>query len=100
MIDQVDERLQGWIGNVLGGVDVALTIPRGDAADTPTVHLYLTQIVPARAKTPDARRAPLQAMLHYLVAVRAAEPLDAHRLLGDLIFAALDNPDFELNFEP
>lgn len=100
MIDQVDEQLQGWIGNVLGGVDVTLTPPRGDAADTPTVHLYLTQIVPALAKTPDARRAPLQAMLHYLVAVRAAEPLDAHRLLGDLIFAALDNPDFELNFEP
>src|SRR5436190_2759699 len=98
MIDQIDERLKAWVENVLGAVDIALTPPRETQPD-PVVHLYLLQLVPALA-TPDNRRLPRQVMLHYLVAVRAAEPERAHQLLGDLIFAALDTSDFELDFNP
>ena len=105
MIDQVDAQLQTWVENVLGEVSVALTPPR-DTPDDPVVHLYLMQVVPSLV-TPDARmigrqpvRAPLQVMLNYLVAVRAADPQQGHKMLGDLIFAALDSSEFELNFDP
>jgi len=105
MIDQVDARLQSWVENVLGTVPVAMTPPR-DTPDDPVVHLYLMQAVPALA-SPDARtngfqqvRSSLQVTLSYLVAVRAADVQQAHKLLGDLIFAALDSTEFELNFDP
>ncbi len=104
MIDQVDARLTAWIANVVGTVSVALTPPR-ETQTEPVVHLYLMQVVPALAspdsKHPrDARFRPEQVMLSYLVAVRAAEPEQAHKLLGDLIFAALDDADMTLDFEP
>lgn len=98
MIDQIDERLKAWVETVLGSVPVTFAPPRDALAD-PVVHLYLTQVVPALA-APDARRSPARVMLHYLVAVRAEDSLAVHRLLGDLIFSALENPDFDLNFDP
>ncbi len=105
MIDQIDARLQVWVENVLGDVAVALTPPR-DTPEQPVAHLYLMQAVPSLT-TPDVRtngrqqvRGSLQVMLSYLVTVRAADPLQAHKLLGDLMFAALDSTEFELNFDP
>lgn len=105
MIDTVDARLQAWVENVLGTVHVAMTPPR-DTPDDPVVHLYLMQVVPALA-SPDARtngfqqvRSSLQVTLSYLVAVRAADVQQAHKLLGDLIFAALDSAELDLSFDP
>lgn len=98
MIDEVDARLKTWVENVLGTVDVTLTPPR-EAQTDPVVHLYLLHIVPSLS-SPDGKRAPVQVMLHYLVAVRAAQPEQAHRLLGDLIVAAIGNDEFTLEFEP
>lgn len=98
MIDQIDARLKAWVETVLGGVSVTFAPPRDTPAES-VVHLYLYQAVPVLA-APDARRLPQRVMLHYLVAVRAEDALAAHKLLGDLIFAALENPDFDLNFDP
>ncbi|MFN8452604.1 MAG: carboxypeptidase-like regulatory domain-containing protein [Anaerolineae bacterium] len=98
MIDEVDARLKTWVENVLGTVDIALTPPRETQTD-PVIHLYLLQVVPSLT-SPDGKRTPVQIMLHYLVAVRAAEPEQAHKLLGELILAAVDNPDFTLEFDP
>jgi hypothetical protein len=98
MIDQIDERLKTWVQSVVGSVPVALTPPTETQAD-PVVHLYLMKIVPVLA-APDATRLPKQVKLHYLVVVRAADLDQAHRLLGDLILAALDSTDFDLDYDP
>jgi hypothetical protein len=98
MIDQIDERLKTWVVSVLGDVNVALT-PPGEAQDDPVVHLYLMKIVPVLA-TQDASRPPKQVKLHYLITVRATDPEPAHKLLGELIYAALDSTEFELDYDP
>ncbi|MBI1257366.1 MAG: hypothetical protein GC204_07840 [Chloroflexi bacterium] len=98
MIDQIDERLKTWVTSVVGAVNVAFTSP-GEMQADPVVHLYLMKIVPVLA-TQDASHPPKQVKLHYLVAVRAADPEATHKLLGELIFAALDSTDFEIDYDP
>jgi hypothetical protein len=100
MIDQIDERLKAWVTSVSGAVDVAFAPPRAAQGDSdPVVHLYLMKIAPVLA-TPDTTRPPKQVKLHYLVAVRAADPVQAHNLLGALVLSALDSTDFEIDYEP
>lgn len=98
MIDVVDARLKAWVETVVGTTEVALTPPRAGQGD-PVIHLYLLQVVPSLS-SPDNKRTPVSVMLHYLVTARADQPEQAHKLLGDLIFAAIDNPEFTLDFEP
>jgi hypothetical protein len=98
MIDQIDRRLAAWIGGILDQVDVSLAPP--EAAETARgVGLYLMELVqspPARG----TRRPPLMMTLRYLVTTKAAKPEDAHQMLGDLVVAALENPEFEVEQEP
>ena len=98
MIDQIDERLKAWVESVVGDVAVAFT-PPGDAQADPVVHLYLMKIIPVLA-APDATRLPKQVKLCYLVVVRSADPEQMHKLLGELVFAALDSTDFEIDYDP
>jgi hypothetical protein len=98
MIDQIDRRLAAWIGGILDQVDVSLAPP--EAAETARgVGLYLMELVqspPARG----TRRPPLMMTLRYLVTTQAAKPEDAHQMLGDLVVAALENSEFEVEQEP
>jgi hypothetical protein len=98
MIDQIDRRLAAWIGGILDQVDVSLAPP--EAAETARgVGLYLMELVqspPARG----TRRPPLMMTLRYLVTTQAAKPEDAHQMLGALVVAALENPEFEVEQEP
>jgi hypothetical protein len=98
MIDQIDRRLTAWIGGILDQVDVSLAPP--EAAETARgVGLYLMELVqspPARG----TRRPPLMMTLRYLVTTKAAKPEDAHQMLGDLVVAALENSEFEVEQEP
>jgi len=97
MIDQVDRNMQDWIGSVLDGTAVSLLVP-ADAAKGQGVGLYLIELL----QTPPARgtrRPPLQITLRYLVTSWAEDPQEAHRLLGELLFAAMDHPDFEVEQE-
>ena len=98
MIDQTDRRLATWIGGILDQVDVSLGPP--GAADTArSVGLYLVELVqspPARS----TRRPPFLMTLRYLVTTQAPKPEDAHEMLGTLVVAALDNPEFEVEQEP
>jgi hypothetical protein len=98
MFEQTDDRLTEWISNVLGPVPVSLA-PPGSAQEDSGVSLYLYEVIdspPPRG----TRRSPLQILLRYLITTWAKEPREAHRLLGKLIFAALDDQDMQVDLTP
>src|SRR5436190_19967220 len=98
MIEKVDTQLTDWVKTLLKGVDVSLAAPKPGETSR-GVGLYLLELrdkpVP-RGNT----RPPIQIELHYLVTARASDPADSHALLSQLIFAAMANPDFEVDLEP
>jgi hypothetical protein len=98
MIDDTDKQLKDWVTSVLGATEVALTPPAPAPAGS-GVSLYLMALAPVPPAR-SIRRAPLQVMLRYLVTTWAEEPEAAHRLLSELVFAALGNPAFEVELEP
>jgi hypothetical protein len=75
-----------------------LTLP----ADTQTgegIGLYLLSF--ASSPPPrTAERPPLQFLLRYLITSWADTPQKAHDLLGQLIFAAMQNADFTVDLDP
>jgi hypothetical protein len=99
VIDEVDRALKTWVNSVLTDVAVSLAAPNEQPAG-PGVGLYLLRI----AKAPPARvgrgRPPLQLTLSYLVTAWSDEPERSHRLLGELAFAALAHPEYEVEMEP
>jgi len=97
VIDEVDAQLLDWIGSATGS-PVWLEPPRQHGQEK-GVGLYLLDL--AEAPPPRGeRRAPLQVQLRYLVTAWGPTPKDEHRLLGDLVFAALQRPDWEVAFAP
>lgn len=98
MIDDVDQRLKDWVGAVLSGTAVSMS-PPVDQGVEPLVSLYLLDLHPSPpAKGP--RRRPLQILLRYLVTTSAEHPEEAHSMLWTLIFAAMEEPGFEVDLEP
>ena len=98
MLDQADENLSTWVGQVLGSVAVTLALP-ADAPSGEGASLYLLSL--ANCPPPrTADRPPLQIMLRYLVTTWAATPQRAHQLLGDLAFAAMQNADYTVDLDP
>jgi len=98
MFEQTDERLAGWIENVVGPVEVSLA-PPADGQSGRGISLYLFELAdkpPPRG----IRRTPLQLILRYLITTWAESPQEAHRLLGELVFAALDDPDMDVDLSP
>jgi hypothetical protein len=94
MIDTVDQQLREWVATIVGDVNVSLAIPSVSGTDH-TVSLYLTDIL-AKAPIRAAAATTHQLSLRYLVTVWAERPEDAHRLLGELLFAAMSAADFEV----
>lgn len=96
MIDETDRRLVTWVNDLLSGVTVSLEPPK--AAGGKSVSLYLIGLVPS---TPDrgTRRPPILVKLRYLVTPVADNIQEAHRMLGTLVIAALENPEFEVEQE-
>jgi Pvc16 N-terminal domain len=99
VIEQADARLAEWAGAVAGtGVQVALSAPVNQPSGT-GVSLFLMDLVslpPMRGQ----RRAPLQLALRYLVTAWGADPHAEHRLLGELVAAAMQEEDFEVLLAP
>ena len=98
MIAPIDRRLEDWIASILDKVDVSLALP-GEKETGRGVGLYLMELLhepPARGM----RRPPLQIMLRYLVTTWADKPEEAHQMLGDLLIAASENTEFEVEQEP
>lgn len=103
MIDEVDRRLRDWVKGILEGVEVHLTAPGNatdkGAAEQRGIGLYLMEVavMPPASTT---RLPPLQVALRFLVTSWSDDPEEAHRLLGELVFAAMENPEFEVELEP
>jgi len=98
MIDETDSELSAWASGVVGGVSVSLALPQ-QPPPGPLVSLYLLELANAPAPRGD-RPAPLRLHLRYLVTTWAERPEEAHRLLGMLVFAALDRGDLEVDLAP
>lgn len=94
MIDAIDQRLKDWVVSAVGSVDVSLAMPTGRDRWA-GVSLYLVDVTlkPAIHSSGASAR---HIALRYLVTAWSDQPEDAHRLLGDLVFAAMDSADFEV----
>ena len=108
MIDEVDARVKAWAEQILAGlaqqrpqdfsktIPVALEAPHDAAGDG--VSLYLLALA-EKPPLQGAQRAPLQFCLRYLVTAWAEQPSRAHAMLGELLFAALEKPEYEVQLE-
>jgi hypothetical protein len=89
-----DLRLKEWVASVVPASQVSFLAPsnKGGSED---VGIYLMDVVQVRPPSM-AKRAPLQIDLRYLVTAGSSDPQDAHERLLNLMFAAMDNADFEV----
>ena len=98
MIDQTDRRLQEWVQTTLG-LDAVSLEPPHDGQDGRGISLFLIELREAPAPR-GTTRPPLQLALRYLITAWAPEPAESHRLLGELVLAAMEQPDFQVELEP
>ena len=98
MIDETDRHLATWIGGILDQVNVSLAPPAANETAR-GVGLYLMELVQTQSAR-GTRRPPLLMTLRYLVTTQAPKPEEAHQMLGTLVIAALENPEFEVEQEP
>jgi len=98
MIDQIDKRLRDWIQKTLDVPEPTL-LPPSDDQKGRGVSLYLLELMD-KPPTRGTKRPPLQLSLRYLVTTWAKDPEKAHQLLGDLVFAAMEKPEFEVDLDP
>lgn len=100
-IDDIDRDLVTWVKTVLGpGIRVQLETGRRTepvpASGGSGVSLRLFALAPAPPPRGE-KRSPHQVHLRYRVATWAEQPEAAHRMLSELLFAALDRPDVEVD---
>jgi hypothetical protein len=97
-IEQTDQQLKAWCRDVLADVEVTFDGPaaqeRRDRGSQ--VSLYLMGFAPLPS-TCGRAPAPYQLNLQYLVTVADNDAVKSHQLLAALAFAAMGNPDFELD---
>jgi hypothetical protein len=98
MIDEVDQRLKTWVGEVAGDAPVSFAAPDRNSVGQ-GVSLYLLELGSA-PPTRSVRRVPLQFSVCYLITVGGETPERAHQLLSELIFSALETPDFDVDLNP
>ncbi|MCP5117259.1 MAG: carboxypeptidase regulatory-like domain-containing protein [bacterium] len=98
MIDETDQRLSDWVNSVLADVKVSLASPETQPKGK-VVSLYLLDLAPVPSARGGRKIPPLQIALRYLVTAWADKPAVAHRLLGDLAFAAMEEEGFEVASE-
>jgi len=98
MTDGFDERLKSWATSEIPGVEVSLAVPEKQRPGR-GVGLYLLDVMQSHALS-NSRRPPLQLSLRYLITAWSDKPEDAHQILVQLIFAAMENKDFLVELEP
>jgi hypothetical protein len=98
MIEEADDLVTGWASTVLPHAEVLLGRPEEDKSGA-GVRIHLLELV-QKPQPRGQQKPPVQMSLRYLVTTWADEPRDAHKLLGELVFAAADRTDFEVELEP
>lgn len=101
MFDEIDKRLEIWTKDVFAGKDLEISFaaPAAPLSEKTSVYLYLLDVLPAPPGR-GVRLPPVQITLRYLVVPQAETPAAAHGLLGNLIVAAMENAEFEVEKEP
>jgi Carboxypeptidase regulatory-like domain len=94
MIDALDRQLREWIGSVVKDAEVDLGAPPASAKDT-AVSCYLLDVQNAVPVRGGVQRS-FELAARYLVTVAGDDAEAAHRVLGELIFAALARPDWQV----
>jgi hypothetical protein len=97
MIDAVDTDMIAWLTDVVDPLPVTLAEPSGGSA-VPGVACHLMSLRP----DPEPRGnslPPVRAIARYLITARADEPSAAHRALGQVLVAATDRADIELELD-
>jgi hypothetical protein len=97
MAFESDGKLKDWVGTVIPGVELSLGAP--DPRKTGRgLGLYLMELIQSPPPS-SGRRLPLQVALRYLVTAWSDQPEDAHQMLVDLMFAAMESKDFQVEPE-
>src|SRR6266850_5283921 len=87
-----------WVGTVVEGGYVSLGPPDNQRAGR-GVGLYLLELVQSPPPSSN-KRPPLQLALRYLITAWSGTPEDAHQMLVALMFAAMENKEFQVELEP
>ena len=98
MADGIDDAVSSWIGTVVEGVQISLSLPN-EKKTGEGVALYLLEMAKA-VPISAAKPAPLQLTLRYLVTAWAETPEKAHASLAQLMFAAMEHGEFEVERDP
>ncbi len=99
MIERFDHQLIGWARDIVREAEVTLLPPHLAQRGESGVSIYLFELVRAKGVQHAEPRA-VRLLLRYLVTSWAEQPDKAHALLAELAFAALEHPDFEVEFSP
>ena len=99
MIEDVDRRLEQWIASVLGPLQVTF-VPPVATVNRPTVSVYLLAVFHVPVGRPMRNEPPIKIVLRYLMTPMAEDPLEAHRLLSQLLLAAVGNAEWEVESDP
>jgi hypothetical protein len=98
MVNDIDQTLKEWVSTVVPGVAVTLDIPTDTKTADKGISVYLLDIL----QTPPPstlKRAPLQLTLRYLITAWSDSMEDAHKMLGQIAMAALDQSGFMVESE-
>jgi len=99
MIDQIDDRLEQWTKEQAPNTQVSFG-PLQEPSKGPGVHFQLLELVPDASARGVKEPVPTKVKLVYLVTTWADDPKQMHRMLGLLMFAAMENPDWEVEAAP
>jgi hypothetical protein len=99
MIEQVDNSVVSWARDVLKDVTITLS-PPDDVHEGAGVSIYLLEFAKSTVMRGGPKRLPLEFSLRYLVTAWAEETAESHHALGQLIFAALEHPEYQIDFDP
>lgn len=92
--DQIDEQLKEWVTERVEVPAVSFG-PPGEESSPQGVSLFLLELEDAPPPR-TMKQAPLQLFLRYLVTTWAETSQEAHRILGELVFEAMQTEEFEL----
>lgn len=95
MIDRIDQKLKHWAEGILDAPTVFFDLPAKDV-QAHGVCIYLIELLHNRPER-TLKRPPLQFTLRYMVTTWDALPEVAHRMLGELLFSAMQHADMEVD---